>query len=69
VPKTPNPGADGFAPSNRYFDRFLTDVLAPGLERDSDPGSHPLSRGAQMTKLDDIDNQFDDISYSKARGF
>jgi aminopeptidase N len=62
------PGADEFRPEYRFFERFFTDFTAPGLERDSDASSHPLSSREPMTALDDIDNQFDDISYSKVRG-
>ena len=55
-------------PSYQYFDRFLTDDLAPGLDQDSDPAGHPLSKAEKMAALDDIDNQFDDVSYSKVGG-
>lgn len=61
-------GADSFRPEYRYFDYFYAREASPGLESDADPASHPLSKPGAMTVLDDIDNQFDDISYSKARG-
>jgi aminopeptidase N len=65
-PTPPHPkGADEFRPDLGYFEHFFTAFASPGLDQDSDASSHPLSRGEPMTKLDDIDNQFDDISYSK----
>lgn len=57
--------ADEFRPSYHYFDFFYTGEASLGLEEDSVVTSHPLSRTEAMTNLNDIDNQFDDISYSK----